>query len=57
MSAPCSNCFNMICKLNIKKIVFSTDDDFICCKTCEYSTEHISQGNRYLGKLNNNKTK
>ena len=57
MSAPCSNCFAVICKLNIKKIVFSTDNDFVCCKTCEYSTNHVSQGNRYLGKLNNNKTK
>lgn len=50
MSAPCSNCFNMISKLNIKKIVFSTDDNFVVCKTCDYSTDHVSQGNRFLNK-------
>lgn len=40
----------MITKLNIKKIVFSTDEDFICCKPCDYTTEHVSQGNRFLNK-------
>ena len=47
----------MILKLNIKRIIYSIDDDFICVKPSEYSTDHVSQGNRYLGKLNNNKTK
>ena len=47
----------MIKDLNVKKIIYSTDDDFVCCKTCEYTTDHVSQGNRYLGKLNKSKTK
>jgi deoxycytidylate deaminase len=55
MSAPCSNCYEMITKLNIKKIVFSTDEDFVVYKTCDYSTDHVSQGNRFLNKKFNNK--
>jgi protein-arginine kinase activator protein McsA len=57
MSAPCSNCYEMIAKLNIKKIVFSTDNDFVVCKTCDYSTNHVSQGNRFLNKKFNKKSK
>ena len=48
----------MIVSLNIKKIIYSVDNDFICCKPCEYSTNHISQGNRFLVSLKNkNKNK
>ena len=48
-SAPCKNCFNVICELNIKKIIFSSDNNkFEIHKTTDYYTEHISHGNRYL---------
>ena len=48
-SAPCSNCFNVIRKLNIKRMIFSSDDDeFKICKTTEYQTNHISHGNRMM---------
>ena len=56
-SAPCINCFNMIEKLKIKKIVYSTNDDFVCCKPCEFTTNHVSQGNRYLENKENLKPK
>ena len=47
-SAPCSNCFNVIRKLNIKRMIFSTDEDFTSCKTEEYQTNHVSHGNRMM---------
>ena len=48
----------MILSLNIKKIIYSIENDFICCKPSEYSTTHISQGNRFLVALKNkNKNK
>ena len=46
-SAPCVACFDLIVELNIKKIIFSTNDDFKIYKTSEFETEHISSGNRY----------
>ena len=65
-SAPCKNCFNVICQLNIKKIIFSSDENsFEIHKPKDYKTTHISHGNRYLqallndnekkGRINNNK--
>lgn len=50
-SAPCKNCLDIIQTLNIKKIIFSTEDDFASYKTNEYQTNHISHGNRYLRTL------
>ena len=48
-SAPCMNCFKVISELNIKKIVYSMDDNkFNMCKPCEYETTHLSVGNRLL---------
>lgn len=52
-SAPCINCFEMILSLNIKKMIYSIDNDFICCKPSDYSTNHMSQGNRFLVNLKN----
>lgn len=48
-SAPCKDCFNVIRELNIKKLIFSSENnDFQVHKTSDYHTEHISHGNRYL---------
>ena len=47
-SAPCLNCFNVICQLNIKRMIFSTDTDFISYKPADYNTTHVSHGNRFL---------
>jgi len=49
-SAPCKNCFRIITELNIKKIIFSTDDDFVSYKTEDFQTDHISNGNKFLQK-------
>ena len=39
-------------------MIYIVENDFISCKTCEYSTNHISQGNRFLVALKNkNKNK
>lgn len=52
-SAPCKNCFDIISELNIKKIIFSTHDNFEIHKPCNYSTNHISHGNRFLNMIKN----
>jgi deoxycytidylate deaminase len=54
-SAPCMNCFKVISELNIKKIVYSIEDNkFTMCKPCDYETKHISVGNRILlNEINN----
>ena len=53
-SAPCSNCFELINKLNIKRIIFSTDTYFETCKPINFQTSHISSGNRHIKGLSNN---
>lgn len=50
-SAPCSNCARVISDLNIKKIVYSTEEGFISMKAENYKTEHISHGNRHVQRL------
>ena len=50
-SAPCSNCARVISDLNIKKIVYSTEDGFISMKAENYKTDHISHGNRHVQRL------
>lgn len=48
------NCFHIICELNIKKIIFSSENEnFEIHKTNEYTTKHVSHGNRYLQNLFN----
>ena len=48
-SAPCKNCLSVILELKIKRLIFSIDDnDFHICKACDYETEHVSVGNRWL---------
>ena len=50
-SAPCMNCFDIIVKLNIKRIIFSSENAGIkILKPHEFETTHISNGNRYLAK-------
>jgi tRNA(Arg) A34 adenosine deaminase TadA len=48
-SAPCINCFNIISKMGIKKIVYSDSNGKIkssCTK--KYKINHMSYGQRYL---------
>ena len=52
-SAPCKDCSEMITKLNIKRIVFSTDTDFEVYKPLNYSTKHVSSGNRHIRGISN----
>lgn len=48
-SAPCMHCLNMIKKLNIKKIIYGTNEGtLIKCNPKNYNTSHISNGNRSL---------
>ena len=48
-SAPCNHCSKIIKELCIKKIIYSVNNNnFEMCKTQNYVTDHISNGNRYL---------
>jgi deoxycytidylate deaminase len=48
-SAPCSDCIKVIKALNIKKIVYSTDQgSFEIVKPQNYSSNHMTQGRRLL---------
>ena len=38
----------MILRLNIKKIIFSTENDFEIHRATDYQTKHVSNGNRYI---------
>ena len=52
-SAPCKDCYSIISNLFIKNIIFSSNiNEFIKYKTEDYSTEHISNGNRFLNNKN-----
>jgi len=56
-SAPCVDCLNIIMQLNIKKIIFSTEDDFQIYKASEFNTTHQSNGNRFLESILNPHTR
>ena len=48
-SAPCKNCFNVIDKIGIKKIIFSSQENtFEIHNTNNYSTNHVSNGIKFL---------
>ena len=48
-SRPCTNCYNIIKGLGIKKIIYSTDNnDYDICKTCKYKPENTSLGYSYI---------
>jgi hypothetical protein len=53
-SGPCVDCLKVIQSLNIKRIVFSVDENTACiCKPCEYVSTHETLGRR---SINNNRT-
>ena len=55
-STPCQNCLLCLIELNIKRIVFSyKDNSFMSCNPNNLTIYHISTGNNYLKKLENNK--
>lgn len=50
-SAPCVNCLSMMKFLDIKRVVYSTDNnEFISCKPCEIEITHVSAGTKFLEK-------
>lgn len=51
-SAPCNNCLEMMKFLNIKRIVYSKDNnEFVSCKPCDLNINHISAGAKHLEKI------
>ena len=49
LSAPCIDCSRKIKELNIKTIVYTCDDNSIeKCSMCNFNTDHICYGSRYL---------
>mgnify|MGYP003648361186 FL=1 len=52
-SGPCINCLNMIKSLNLKKIVYSCNDNtVVVCKPSEYIPVHYTFGSKHIEKLN-----
>lgn len=48
-SGPCVDCLKVIQKLEIKRIVFTVDDDTACiCKPCDYVSTHETLGRRSI---------
>ncbi len=47
-SAPCVDCLQMILRLNIKKLIFSTENDIVIHRATDFQTKHVSNGNRYI---------
>jgi hypothetical protein len=55
-STPCQNCLHCLIELNIKRIIFSyKDNSFMSCNPNNLKIYHISTGNNYLKKLENQK--
>lgn len=53
-SAPCVNCLNMMKYLDIKRVVYSKENDkFVSCKPCELEITHVSAGSKHLEKIKN----
>tara|TARA_X000000950_G_scaffold230764_1_gene279094 strand:- start:468 stop:686 length:219 start_codon:yes stop_codon:yes gene_type:complete len=49
--SPCHDCFNKFKALGIKKIVYvNKDGNLECGKVSEMKINHVSLGNRILGK-------
>tara|TARA_Y100000741_G_scaffold228015_3_gene174175 strand:+ start:818 stop:1054 length:237 start_codon:yes stop_codon:yes gene_type:complete len=52
-SAPCNKCLSTIIELDIKRIVFSSNNnEFISCNPKILTINHMSAGNRHLLKNN-----
>ena len=50
-SAPCTRCAVFMKKLNIKYIIYSNNIGSLTkCKVRDYTTNHISQGNRFINR-------
>jgi len=50
-SHPCRDCYHKLCKLKIKRIVYSTMDGFESIKLKEYSPTSVSEGDQYYNSL------
>lgn len=50
-SSPCQDCLGTIIDLKVKRLVFSSvDNTFISCVPKDLIINHVSSGNRHLGK-------
>ena len=50
-SRPCRDCYQKLCKINIKRIVFSTIDGYESIKLKDYKPTSISEGDEYYNSL------
>ena len=49
-SSPCENCFSLMKNLNVKKILYSTNDGLIYMKLRDYNSFGHTTGNTYMFK-------
>ena len=48
-SAPCSRCSSFMKSLNIKYIIWSNSEGTLTkCRVRDYTTDHVSQGNKFI---------
>ena len=48
-SAPCSDCYQTLTQLGIKRVVYSNQQgDFTSCKMSEYIPKSLSLGRRFI---------
>lgn len=50
-SSPCRDCYQKLCKLNIKRIVYSTSSGYESIKLKNYKPKSISEGDEYYNSL------
>jgi deoxycytidylate deaminase len=50
-SSPCRDCYEKLCKLKLKRIVYSTMDGFESVKLKDYNPTSISQGDNFYNRL------
>jgi deoxycytidylate deaminase len=50
-SSPCRDCYYKLCKLNIKRIVYSTSTGYESIKLKDYKFKSVSEGDEYYNSL------
>jgi len=56
-SSPCLNCSETMKSLNIKYIIYSNSNGTLTkCRIKDYTTSHVSQGDRFLKNQTKNQT-
>jgi len=50
-SSPCNDCYQKLCKLHIKRLVYSTADGYESIRLKDYKPKSVSEGDQYYNSL------